>query len=88
MCQHDCFWNDIKINSRHAISMDAPSSNLTPHQMAVYRDAAKRRRRELQAQMAQLSGKAWEDARRAAGILRERFHATRVVVFGSLVHEG
>ena len=38
--------------------------------------------------MAQLSGKAWEDARRAAELLRDRFHVARVVVFGSLVHEG
>jgi predicted nucleotidyltransferase len=68
--------------------MDTPSSNLTSQQMAVYREGARRRQKELQAQMAQLSGKAWEEARRAAEILRERFHATRVVVFGSLVHEG
>jgi predicted nucleotidyltransferase len=68
--------------------MDAPSANLTLQQMAVYRNAAKRRHKELQAQMAQLSGIAWEDARRAAELLRERFHVTRVVVFGSLVHEG
>ena len=68
--------------------MDAPSSNLSPQQMAVYRKSANRRQKELQAQMAQLSGKAWEDARRAADILRNRFHVARVVVFGSLVHEG
>jgi predicted nucleotidyltransferase len=80
----------IKNNSLHAIIilMDAPSSNLTPQQMAVYHATAKRRQRELQAQMAQLSGKAWEDAKRAAEILRGRFHVSQVVVFGSLVHEG
>jgi uncharacterized protein len=68
--------------------MEAPSSDLTPQQMEVYRKSAKRRQRELQAQMAQLSGKAWEDAKHAAEILRGRFHVSRVVVFGSLVHEG
>lgn len=30
---------------------------------------------------------AWKIARRAARLLREQFHATRVVAFGSLLHE-
>ncbi len=30
--------------------------------------------------------RAWEQARQAARVLRERFSATRVVVFGSLAH--
>ena len=30
--------------------------------------------------------RAWEQARRAARVLREQFGATRVVVFGSLAH--
>jgi predicted nucleotidyltransferase len=30
--------------------------------------------------------RAWEQARQAARVLRERFGATRVVVFGSLAH--
>lgn len=30
--------------------------------------------------------RAWEQARRAARVLREKFGATRVVVFGSLAH--
>jgi hypothetical protein len=32
--------------------------------------------------------RAWEVARRAADLLRERFGATRVVAFGSLAHRG
>ena len=32
-------------------------------------------------------GQAWEVARRAARLLRQRFGATRVVVFGSLAHD-
>ena len=31
--------------------------------------------------------KAWKLARKAAKILREQYHAQRVVVFGSLLHE-
>ena len=31
---------------------------------------------------------AWELARKSARLLKEKFGATRVVVFGSLVHEG
>ncbi len=33
-------------------------------------------------------GVAWELARQAARLLKAQFGATRVVVFGSLVHEG
>jgi len=31
--------------------------------------------------------RAWKIARQAAQVLREEYHATRVVAFGSLVHE-
>ena len=32
--------------------------------------------------------RAWDLARRAATLLRDEFHAERVVVFGSLIHPG
>ncbi len=53
--------------------------------MAVYRQGARRRREsdELQRQMRAERG--WQVARRAAELLRERFQAGRVVVFGSLL---
>jgi predicted nucleotidyltransferase len=39
-------------------------------------------------QTAKREQQAWELARQAANVLKERFMATRVVVFGSLVHRG
>jgi len=35
----------------------------------------------------ELISQAWEDARRAAELLREEFKATKVIIFGSLAHE-
>ncbi|MCD6289540.1 MAG: nucleotidyltransferase domain-containing protein [Anaerolineae bacterium] len=61
--------------------------DLTPEEIEAYREAARRRwERERQA-LARRRERAWEAARRAARLLRERFGAGRVVVFGSLVRE-
>lgn len=43
---------------------------------------------ELAAKLAQHRARAWQVAREAAAILKERFAARRVVVFGSLVQPG
>ncbi|MBI2901298.1 MAG: nucleotidyltransferase domain-containing protein [Planctomycetes bacterium] len=56
--------------------------------MAQYRAAALRREAEERAIAAPRETRAWEVARRAAAMLRARFGAARVVVFGSLVHPG
>jgi predicted nucleotidyltransferase len=62
--------------------------DLTPEEIAEYRRAARVRwEREQQERVRRLQH-AWEVARAAAQLLRERFGATRVVVFGSLVHDG
>lgn len=56
--------------------------------MAIYRATAQRRRQaELQAQRRR-QRLAWQLARQAATLLQEQFGANRVVVFGSLVHQG
>lgn len=68
--------------------MDTLSKNLTLDQIADYRKSAQRRRQEQQIQTELLRKKAWVIARQAAQVLRTRFHTTRVVVFGSLIHEG
>ena len=47
-----------------------------------------RRQEQEQAELAARQERAWESARLAAGVLRATFGATRVVVFGSLVHDG
>jgi predicted nucleotidyltransferase len=61
---------------------------VTPEEMAVYRATARRRWEREQQALAQRRERAWELARQAARLLKEQFGATRVVVFGSLVHEG
>jgi predicted nucleotidyltransferase len=48
-----------------------------------------RRRAQMERQvLVERRQRAWEVARQAALLLRERYAAPRVVVFGSLVHEG
>ena len=56
--------------------------SLLPGELQAYRPAREPDNRQLQERL----GKAWEVARRAAHLLRERFGATHVVVFGSLAH--
>ena len=62
--------------------------HVTPEEMAVYRATARRRWEREQEALARRRKRAWALARRAAQLLKEEFGATRVVVFGSLVHEG
>jgi len=56
--------------------------------MRVYKRTARARWQAEQQQLAERRQRAWELARQAAELLRERFGVQRVVVFGSLVHEG
>jgi len=61
------------------------SENLRVHQpqyVKWLRRASARRRPLLEDRLAQ----AWEVARQSATLLRERYHARRVRVFGSLLH--
>ena len=66
----------------------ATALKVTPEEMAVYRATARRRWKHAQRELARRQEGAWEVARRVATLLRRQFGATRVVVFGSLVHEG
>ncbi|MGH2521377.1 MAG: hypothetical protein ACRDH2_02635 [Anaerolineales bacterium] len=52
--------------------------------LAVYRESAKERARRTEAARRQRQEKAWEAARAAAALLKSRYHAARVVAFGSL----
>jgi len=61
---------------------------LAPEEAATYRAAARRRGEQEQRKLVQREKRAWALARRAATLLREQFGAERVVVFGSLVHQG
>jgi predicted nucleotidyltransferase len=66
----------------------ATALDLTSEELRVYQLAARRRQKQEQHELVHRQQQAWELARRAAALLREQFGATRVVVFGSLVHEG
>jgi predicted nucleotidyltransferase len=50
-----------------------------------YLKTAKIRRKKLQATCRARYDRAWDVARQAAGLLKETYHVSRVVVFGSLV---
>lgn len=59
--------------------------HLTKEMVSEYRAAALRGQEERIEGLAPMRDHAWVAARRAAEFLRQKFHATRVVVFGSLV---
>jgi predicted nucleotidyltransferase len=62
-------------------------SELTPQQAAAYRTAARQRWQREQQELQQRQARAWELAYCATDLLKTRFGASRVVVFGSLVRE-
>lgn len=68
--------------------MAKTAAQLTDEEIAHYRAAA--RRREAQARQVQVQRReqARAAARQAAVLLKERFGATRVLLFGSVVHAG
>ena len=64
------------------------AAQVTEEEMAIYRATARRRWAQEQKEVVRRQERAWALARQAAALLRERFKATRVVVFGSLAYEG
>lgn len=54
--------------------------------MAIYKRTARERHARDKREMLARREKAWTIARQAAQLLKERFGATRVMVFGSLAH--
>lgn len=52
--------------------------------LAVMRETARKRARRTMAVRHQRRERAWEVARAAAALLKSRYHATRVVAFGSV----
>ncbi|MCS7220276.1 MAG: nucleotidyltransferase domain-containing protein [Anaerolineae bacterium] len=63
-------------------------TEVTPEQMIIYREGARRRRLRERQKLARRQERALALARRAAALLREDFGAKRVVLFGSLVRGG
>lgn len=67
--------------------MAVPVLSLSPEQLDQYRRTAARREKLRVAKIKPRRNRAWKLARKAAKVLREQYHAERVVVFGSLLHE-
>lgn len=63
------------------------SLRLTAEELATYRHTAQKRWQTERQDVARRRLRAWSVARRAASLLKKEFGATRVVVFGSLVHK-
>jgi predicted nucleotidyltransferase len=61
--------------------------DLTPEKIARYRSTAIERRERSKEALALRKEVAWSVARKAAKLLKQRFGATRVIIFGSLVNE-
>ena len=69
--------------------MDKPSlPTVTPADLGAYRATARRQKAREQQALERRHKRAWDLARCAATLLKERFGASRVVVFGSLIHAG
>ena len=67
--------------------MVIPVSDLSAEKLEQYRLTAVRRQEERVSKVKPRREKGWKLARKAAQILREQYHANRVAVFGSLLHE-
>ncbi|MCB0190140.1 MAG: hypothetical protein KDE31_37970 [Caldilineaceae bacterium] len=61
--------------------------SISPEQMAVYRATAARRQQVAATAVAERKQRAYTVARQAASMLKDRFGATAVWLFGSLAHE-
>jgi predicted nucleotidyltransferase len=59
---------------------------ITPEEMEIYRRDAHERLKRRQEELAERRQRAWEAARQAADVLKKEFGASRVVLFGSLLH--
>ena len=64
------------------------AAQLTEEDLASYRASVREHAERERVDLSEREERAWSLAREAAALLRERFHATRVVVFGSLAHSG
>lgn len=67
--------------------MSIPVLDVSPDKLDQYRLTAALRQKERVAKIKPRMEKGWELARKAAQVLRKQYHAKRVAVFGSLLHE-
>ncbi|MFW6171219.1 MAG: nucleotidyltransferase family protein [Planctomycetota bacterium] len=64
------------------------ANKLSSVELEAYRRAARSRTRRRGRELIARRERAWCAAREASRLVKDRFGATRVVVFGSLVHRG
>lgn len=64
------------------------AAQLTEEDLASYRASVREHAERERVDLGEREERAWSLARKAAALLRGRYHATRVVVFGSLAHSG
>jgi predicted nucleotidyltransferase len=57
------------------------------HRVAVYQHSARQREQRRLRALAERRARAWQVAQAAAQILKERYGASRVLLFGSVVHD-
>ena len=69
---------------RQSIRTHGQNMDISPSKMREYREGWRRRQAEERAAQERLRARAWAVAHRGAVLLRERFGARRVVLFGSL----
>ncbi len=62
-------------------------SQITPAELDTYRETARQRHLAEKVHLRERRQRARELARQATRLLKERFNAKRVVLFGSLAHE-
>ena len=63
-------------------------SRISAEQMEIYKRTARSRLQSEKALIEERRTRAWELARKAADLLRQDFHVSQVLVFGSLIQEG
>ncbi|WP_013335028.1 nucleotidyltransferase family protein [Gloeothece verrucosa] len=68
-------------------SAQKPITNFPHSQLATYRETAKTNLQKSQIQRAQRREKAWQLVEVATSLLKEKFRATKVMVFGSLLEQ-
>jgi predicted nucleotidyltransferase len=72
---------------KRAQTMAKTAVQITDEEMAVYRATARRQEEERRREQAQRTERALVQARRAAALLKERFGARQVVLYGSLARQ-
>lgn len=78
----------LNMDSKMGSKQIASALEISSEEMTLYRTTARHLQEQENKELIQRKERAWEVARSAATLLKEKFNVTRVAIFGSLVHEG